>query len=190
MPKDLPERPRASTHSQRAAPYGQRPTRQPPPQTPHNSEVPTREQILAGPSRRTLEERLREPTLQERLHTPIAPPREKYIDFSKFNNSDLARIFAPKISATLKRFDIFETLETLDVAKADFDAVFQLRERLAYLQHALPDIKNSVTRVEFRHWKAGLRTIGEVSFKGLRRNRVLVFRRLAAVWRNGYFDKQ
>ncbi|EKM51160.1 uncharacterized protein PHACADRAFT_199995 [Phanerochaete carnosa HHB-10118-sp] len=102
--------------------------------------------------------------------------------------ADLARIFAPKFAATLKHFNILETLDCPDVLADDINAVFKLRDRLAHLDCTLKDVSSVISIEEWNRWDSGLKQIGGVSFKGLRRNRVQIFKALRVVWVNGYFD--
>ena len=60
----------------------------------------------------TLEQRLA--AIPPATYTPIAP-KSILIDFEKHTPADLARIFAPKFTATLKRLNVFETLELDDI---------------------------------------------------------------------------
>ena len=66
-----------------------------------------RERILYG-SKPTLEQRLA--AIPPPTYTPIAP-KPVLLNFEKLTSADLARIFQPKIDATLKRFNVFETLQ-------------------------------------------------------------------------------
>ncbi|EKM48339.1 uncharacterized protein PHACADRAFT_202943 [Phanerochaete carnosa HHB-10118-sp] len=120
-------------------------------------------------------------------YTPIAP-KPVTIDFSRYTAADLARIFAPKFAATLKRFNVLESLDCPDVLTDDINAVFKLRDRLAHLDRTLKDVSRVISIEEWNRWDSGLKQIGGISFKGLRRNRVQIFKALRAVWVNGYFD--
>ncbi|EKM48640.1 uncharacterized protein PHACADRAFT_202573, partial [Phanerochaete carnosa HHB-10118-sp] len=120
-------------------------------------------------------------------YTPIAP-KPVTIDFSRYTAADLARIFAPKFAATLKRFNVLETLDCPDVLTDDINAVFKLRDRLAHLDRTLKDVSRVISVEEWNRWDSGLKQIGGISFKGLRRNRVQIFKALRAVWVNGYFN--
>ncbi|EKM54643.1 uncharacterized protein PHACADRAFT_197073 [Phanerochaete carnosa HHB-10118-sp] len=131
-------------------------------------------------------------SLAERLtaaptYTPIAP-ESVTIDFSKYSAADLACIFTLKFAATLKRFNVLETLDCSDVLTDDISAVFKLRDRLAHFDRTLKDVSRVISIEEWNRWDSGLKQIGGISFKGLRCNRVQVFKVLRAVWNNGYFD--
>ncbi|EKM49176.1 uncharacterized protein PHACADRAFT_201934 [Phanerochaete carnosa HHB-10118-sp] len=58
-------------------------------------------------------------------YTPIVP-KPVTIDFARYSAADLARIFVPKFAATLKRFNVLETLNCPDVLIDDISAVFKL----------------------------------------------------------------
>ncbi|EKM49403.1 uncharacterized protein PHACADRAFT_201664 [Phanerochaete carnosa HHB-10118-sp] len=120
-------------------------------------------------------------------YTPIAP-KPITINFSCYSAADLARIFAPKFAATLKRFNVLETLDCPDVLTDNISAAFKLRDRLAHLDRTLKDVSRVISIEEWNRWDSGLKQIGGISFKGLRRNRVQVFKSLRAVWVNGPFD--
>ncbi|EKM49169.1 uncharacterized protein PHACADRAFT_201946 [Phanerochaete carnosa HHB-10118-sp] len=120
-------------------------------------------------------------------YTPIAP-KPITIDFSRYMAANLARIFVPKFAATLKRFNVLKTLDCSDVLTNDISTVFKLRDRLAHLDCTLKDVSRVISIKEWNRWDSGLKQIGGISFKGLRRNRVQVFKALRAVWNNGYFD--
>ncbi|EKM51396.1 uncharacterized protein PHACADRAFT_200218 [Phanerochaete carnosa HHB-10118-sp] len=85
-----------------------------------------REQILAGLSKLTLEQQLA--TIPLATHTPIAP-KPVLINFNKHTPADLVCIFTLKFDGTLKRLNVFETLE-LDDLNSD--------------KHCLPDICNVI----------------------------------------------
>ncbi|EKM49236.1 uncharacterized protein PHACADRAFT_201870 [Phanerochaete carnosa HHB-10118-sp] len=71
-----------------------------------------REQILAGLSKLTLKQRLA--AIPPVTHTLITP-KPVLIDFDKHTSTDLVRIFTPKFEGTLKRLDVFKTLELDDL---------------------------------------------------------------------------
>ncbi|EKM50810.1 uncharacterized protein PHACADRAFT_200740 [Phanerochaete carnosa HHB-10118-sp] len=134
-----------------------------------------RKRILAGPSKPTLKQRLA--AIPPMTHTPITP-KPILIDFDKHTPADLVHIFTPKFDGTLKRLDVFETLELNDL---NFD-------RLTRIKRCLADICNVVKYEEWRKWELGCREIGDISSKGLRKNKAQIVQALSAVYVNGYFD--
>lgn len=146
-----------------------------------------RQKILAGPSKPTLEQRLA--VLPPATHTPIAP-KSISIDFSKHTPADLARIFAPKFTATLKRLEVFETFEFGGEVHDIFpDQIKNLRELIAKLisiSRGLSDKATFITHEEWLAWEQGTREIGEISFKGLRKNKVQILKALSAVYRRRF----
>ncbi|EKM49184.1 uncharacterized protein PHACADRAFT_201922 [Phanerochaete carnosa HHB-10118-sp] len=99
-------------------------------------------------------------------YTPIAP-KPVTINFARYLAADLARIFAPKFAATLKRFNVLETLDCPNVLANDISVVFKLHDRLAHLDCTLKDVSRVISIEEWNHWDSGLKQIGGISFKGL-----------------------
>ena len=146
-----------------------------------------RDRILAGPSARTLLERLAEQPL---TYTPIAP-KAIVINIDKHSPADLARIYTPKFDAVLKRLEVFETFDFGDDIGTVVDHVKNLQALIKHLQHIKRGLADRCSYIEYRQWKgyeAGCKEIGGISFKGLRRNRVRIVKALSAVYVNGYFD--
>ena len=144
-----------------------------------------RERILYG-SKPTLEQRLA--AIPPPTYIPIAP-KPVLLNFEKLTTADLIRIFIPKFAATLKRFDIFETFQfSEEIDKNLVRDVEKLIERLTHLQRALKD--TAVTRIkeEWQSWNYGLKEIGSISFKGLRKNQARIIKELSSVWNANYFD--
>ncbi|EKM60292.1 uncharacterized protein PHACADRAFT_189427 [Phanerochaete carnosa HHB-10118-sp] len=150
----------------------------------HVSTLPPPQNVHASTSSsRSLADRLiAAPTYTSIALKPVT------IDFSRYTAADLACIFAPKFAATLKRFNVLESLNCPDVLTDDINAVFKLRDLLAHLDCTLKDVSRVISIEEWNRWDSGLKQIGGISFKGLRRNRVQIFKALHAVWVNGYFD--
>lgn len=138
------------------------------------------------------------PSLEQRLAAapqpptpaPIAP-RSTTIDFQKYTPADLARIYAPKFEATLKRLDIFETLEFGDIAEIFPQRVKNLHaliNQITRIKRCLTDVARVVKYNEWQEWDIGCKEIGEVSFKGLRKNKGQIIKALSAVYERGRFD--
>lgn len=146
-----------------------------------------RQQILAGPSKPTLEARLA--ALPPATYEPIAS-KSISIDFSKYTPADLAHIFAPKFSSTLKRLEVFETFEFGGEVEDTFGSqIRDLRDLIAKLfsiSRGLSDKAAVITHAEWLAWEQGTREIGEVSFKGLRKNKVQILKALSAVYRRRF----
>lgn len=144
-----------------------------------------RERILYG-SKPTLEQRLA--AIPPPTYTPITP-KPVLLNFEKLTTADLTRIFAPKFAATLKRFDVFETFqfsEEIDVNLVN--DVNKLIERITHLQRSLKDTACTRVKEEWQSWNYGLKEIGSISFKGLRKNQAQIVKALSAVYRTNYFD--
>ncbi|EKM49548.1 uncharacterized protein PHACADRAFT_201260 [Phanerochaete carnosa HHB-10118-sp] len=144
-----------------------------------------RERILAGSSKPTLEQHLA--AIPPATHTLITP-KPILIDFDKHTPADLVRIFTPKFDGTLKRLDVFETLELDDLNSDRVRNLCRLIEQLTCIKRCLADVCNIVKYEEWRKWKLGCREIGDISFKGLRKNKARIVQALSAVYVNGYFD--
>ncbi|EKM50524.1 uncharacterized protein PHACADRAFT_200474 [Phanerochaete carnosa HHB-10118-sp] len=71
-----------------------------------------RKRILTGLSKPTFKQHLT--AIPPATHTLITP-KPVLIDFDKHTSTDLVRIFTPKFKGTLKRLDVFETLELDDL---------------------------------------------------------------------------
>ena len=145
------------------------------------------DRILAGPSARTLLERLAE---QPPTYTPIAP-KAIVIDIDKHSSADLVRIFAPKLDAVLKWLEVFETFSLGDDINIVVDQWNNLQVLIERIQRIKRGLSDRSSYIEYRQWKgyeAGCKEIGGISFKGLRRNRVRIVKALSAVYTNGYFD--
>ena len=145
------------------------------------------DRILTSPSARTLLECLVEhpPT-----YTPIAP-KAIVIDIDKHSPADLARIYAPKFDAVLKRLEVFETFDFGDEIGLVVDHVKNLQALIERLQRIKCGLADRCSYIKYRQWKgyeAGCKEIGGILFKGLRRNRVRIVKALSAVYTNGYFD--
>ena len=146
-----------------------------------------RDRILAGPSARMLLERLAE---QPPTYTPIAL-KAIVINIDKHSPADLARIYAPKFDAVLKRLEVFETFDFGDNIGTVVDHVKNLQALIERLQHIKRGLADRCLYIEYRQWKgyeAGCKEIGGISFKELRRNQVRIMKVLSAVYMNGYFD--
>ncbi|EKM49035.1 uncharacterized protein PHACADRAFT_202096 [Phanerochaete carnosa HHB-10118-sp] len=144
-----------------------------------------REWILAGPSKPTFEQRLA--AIPPATHTPIAP-KPILIDFNKHTPTDLVCIFTPKFDGMLKHLDVFETLELDDLNSDQVRNLRRLIEQLTRIKHCLADFCNIVKYEEWRKWELGCKEIGDILFKGLRKNKARIVQALSAVYVNGYFD--
>ncbi|EKM50243.1 uncharacterized protein PHACADRAFT_201082 [Phanerochaete carnosa HHB-10118-sp] len=143
------------------------------------------ERILARSSKPTLEQHFA--AIPPVTHTPIAP-KPIFIDFDKHTPIDLVRIFTLKFNSTLKCLDVFKTLELDDL---NFDRVrnlCQLIEQLTCIKRCLADICNVVKYEGWHKWELGCREIGDISFKGLHKNKAQIVQALSTVYVNGYFD--
>ncbi|EKM51276.1 uncharacterized protein PHACADRAFT_200095 [Phanerochaete carnosa HHB-10118-sp] len=144
-----------------------------------------RERILAGLSKPTLKQRLA--AIPSVTHTPIAP-KLILIDFDKHTPANLVRIFTPKFDGTLKRIDVFETLKLDDLNSDQVRNLRRLIEQLTRIKRCLADVCNVVKYEKWRKWELGCRGIGDISFKGLRKNKARIVQALSAVYVNRYFD--
>ncbi|EKM54368.1 uncharacterized protein PHACADRAFT_97052, partial [Phanerochaete carnosa HHB-10118-sp] len=69
-------------------------------------------------------------------YTPITS-KLVTINFSKHTTTDLAHIFMLCFAATLKHFNVFETIELIDISSDDLKAIFKLCNHLAHLDCVL-----------------------------------------------------
>ena len=125
-----------------------------------------RDRILAGPSVRTLLERLVEhpPT-----YTLIAP-KAINIDINKHSPANLAHIYTPKFDAVLKRLEVFEVFDFGKDINVVVDHVKNLQALIQRLQSIKRGLVDWCSYIEYRQWKryeAGCKEIGGISFKGL-----------------------
>lgn len=143
-----------------------------------------RERILYG-TKPTLEQRLA--AIPPPTYTPITP-KPVLLDFKKLSTADLIRIFDPKFTATLRRLNVFETFEfTEHVAESDVQKLRKLIDRLTHLQRSLKDTGSTRVQEEFQGWNYGFKQIGDISFKGLRKNQTQIIKALSAVWNGNFF---
>ena len=95
------------------------------------------------------------------------------IDIDKHSPADLARIYAPKFEAVLKRLEVFETFDFRDEIGLVVDHVKNLQALIERLQRIKRGLADRCSYIEYRQWKgyeAGCKEISGISFKGLRRN--------------------
>lgn len=145
------------------------------------------QQILAEPSKPTLEARLA--ALLLATYEPIAL-KSISIDFSKHTPVDLARIFALKFSTTLKHLEVFEAFkfggEVHDIFSDKICDLCDLIAKLLSISRGLSNRAAIITNKEWLAWEQGTREIGEVSFKGLKRNKVQILKALSVVYRRRF----
>lgn len=125
----------------------------------------------------------RRPPLIERIQAEYIKPKPVLSDFDKLTPDELNRIFTPRITAT--SFRLRPIAELLHHAKnqSHRELVRKLIEKF--------DVINQVTDVTHDQWRSlelGLKAIGRVEFKGLRRNFDKIIEGLAAVYVEGHFD--
>ena len=121
-------------------------------------------------------------------YTPIAP-KPVLLNFEKLTFTDLIRIFTPKFEATLRRLEVFETLELDDLTRSRYGKDLEaLIARIQHLKRALSDTARVRTAAEFQGWNYGLQAIGKISFKGLRKNTAKIVQALSAVYKANYFE--
>ncbi|EKM51524.1 uncharacterized protein PHACADRAFT_199037 [Phanerochaete carnosa HHB-10118-sp] len=87
-------------------------------------------------------------------YTPIAP-KPVTIDFAWYSAADLTCIFTPKFAATLKCFNVLETLNCPDVLTDNINTVFKLHDHLAHLDHTLKNVSHIVSIEEWNCWDSG-----------------------------------
>ena len=146
---------------------------------------------------RSLLERISGPSLAERIseaqvsatYMPIAP-KPVLIDFRKHSLDDLRGIFRPKINATLTRLQpIFEFEQLKDEPYDKRQVVCAGHDRLQLLKKALDDeYAAQWTHEQWQKLDWGLKAIGQVSFKGLRRNYSAIVDQLATIFNGEYFE--
>ena len=143
-----------------------------------------RDRILDGP-KPTLEQRLA--AIPPPTHTPIAP-KPVLLNFEKLTPEDLVRIFTPKFQAVLNRLDVFEAFHFSDEHELDhLRDLKSLIDRLERLKKTLRDQGYCTNKAEFQSWNYGLKEIGSISFKSLRKRQVDIVKNLSRVWRSNYF---
>lgn len=115
------------------------------------------------------------------------------IDFSKHTPADLARIFVPKFSTTFKRLEVFETFKfgskVHDIFGDKIRDLHDLRDLIAKLisiSQGLSDKAATITNKEWLAWEQRTREIEEVSFKGLKKNKVQILKAFSAVYRRRF----
>ena len=139
---------------------------------------------VASSSRTKLAERL---SAVEPSHTPIAP-KHFGIDIPKFTQEQLQGIFRPKLVATLKRLSAIESVDLLDTIDSSHAAAFRrLRLQVLNFYRRVQDGPKLDHRA-YKRAEAGLASIGDISFTGLRRNFPRVIHDLVVVERSGYFE--
>lgn len=141
-----------------------------------------RANTAASSSSRSLAERLSAAL----TYTPVTPKRIG-IDVPKYTTLELLGIHLPKFNAVLKRFTPFDELDYSDIRTEHAAATAHLIRRVREVRELLRP-EAIITFQEWKRYDAGLRAIGEVSFKGLRDNLRRVTAELYAIDRAGYFD--
>lgn len=130
-------------------------------------------------------------SLAERLsaaptYTPIAPKRVG-IDVPKYTTLELFGIHTPKFDTVIKRFNALNELDYSDIQAEHAVATSHLFRRIRKIREQLRP-EAIITFQEWKRYDAGLRAIGEVSFKGLRSNLRRITAELYLVDRAGYFN--
>lgn len=154
-------------------------------------------EFYANERKKDLLDRIEKPSLVERLTalptpapTPIAP-KLPVIDFKKQTPEALQGIFKVKIEATLRRLQILEELEarfTDQIVYDQFRAVQRIVEKLKSLQGNLEILAPGLSHAQWQQLDWGLKRIGTVSFKGLRRNLTHVYAQLYHISRDCHFE--
>ena len=143
-----------------------------------------REEILYG-KQQTITDRIA--ALPPPTHEPISP-KPVLLNFDKLTSTDLCNIFTSKFEATLKRLEVFETFEFSDEVNKDHIKNLRLLiDRLTHFKRSLKDTCKVRSREEYQAWDFGLKQIGNISFKRLRKNQVYIVYSLSDVFRQGYF---
>ena len=121
---------------------------------------------------------------------PIAP-KAINIDINKYSPADLTCIYMPKFEAVLKQLEVFEVFDFSNEINFIVDNVKNLQVLIECLQKIKHRLSDRCSYIEYRQWKgyeAGCKEIGNISFKGLRRNKVQIVKVLSVVYRNRYFN--
>lgn len=143
----------------------------------------------AAPAKVPLEQRIG-PAVASFSSTPALPVGRRPIDFdfAKKTPSEIAAVLDKRISSTITRLlPIFELDLLKDTPPDDKRAVERLGLRLNW---ASSNVEQAFTwsKVEQDSLCWGLKTIGEINFSGLRRNRERIIKQLVHVHKGGYFD--
>lgn len=155
----------------------------------------TRDLITAARAEkaRSLAERIECPRLQDQISaTPgpssIGAPKPVLIDFTKTNVRNQIGIFTPKLTATLHRLKAIPKVE--HYSHATYDQVCTFECLCDSLQALLDNIVERAPTIIPDQWQSlnyGLKELGGVSFKGLRRNFYMVLADLVRIAQGGYF---
>ena len=145
---------------------------------------------------RSLADRIEKPSLRQRIAQappPVtnAPVAEKssILDFKKLTNEDLANIFKPKLEATTKRLQIvLDLLDKTDHERKHEQSVRSLDKQLHHALDHLVEVVAAANRRDLQSLDWGLKSVGNLSFKGLRRNYSRILGEIAYVAEGGYFD--
>ena len=147
----------------------------------------------------SLAERLEQrppPSLAQRIsaanaaatYDPIAPTTS-LIDFEKTKVEDLIGIFRPKIRATRTRLRPIGELDLSEQNSACVRAYHNLVDKLEALDKNLLIRAPHLSPKEWQSINWGLKGIGEIPFRGLRRNLRVILASIEAVYAFGYFDQ-
>ena len=143
---------------------------------------------LSEPRKPTLQERIAKGAA-ERAPTILIAPKPILIDFKKHTTEDLIGIFRPRLNATLTRLSAIPEVDGFqDLVYDHFRAYQRTVDKLTLLRDQLELRAPTVTPAEWRTLEWGLKKIGGISFKGLRKNLDNVIVELYRVERDSHFD--
>lgn len=145
--------------------------------------------------RRDLASRLSnpKPPLCERITARPAPVpaalKPILVDFKKHSTEDLIGIFRPRLDATLLRLSAIAELDQFQDQIYDHRCAYKRTvEKLTLLRDQFELRAGLVTPEEWRTLEWGLKKIGAISFKGLRKNLDSIIVELYRVDRDSHFD--
>lgn len=146
---------------------------------------------------KTLEERIEKPPLSQRISqlrlaappTPISK-NPVLIDFRHLPTDRIVGIFRPKLQGTIRRLKVFN--ELVDIYESDprhQESVRKLQRRLDNILVDIEDIVRTKPHEALRALDWGLKSIGQVDFKGIHKRFSKVVSNLAFVADGGYFEE-
>ena len=145
---------------------------------------------------KSLADRIEKPSLRQRIaqapppvtNVPVAE-KSSILDFKKLTNEDLANIFKPKLEATTKRLQIvLDLLDKTDHERKHEQSVRSLDKQLHHALDHLVKVVAAANRRDLQSLDWGLKSVGNLSFKGLRRNYSRILGEIAYIAEGGYFD--
>ena len=144
---------------------------------------------LRAERRKTLSERIEKPSLASRLAAIPTPaeyiaPKPVQLEFSKLSVDNLVGIFTPKLAATLLRLTPIQERERLwaQVSRTDQLTFQALYTKLSYLNETLRPWLSNATHQERQKLDWALKSIENISFKGLAQTYHKVLARLLDVF--------